>query len=128
MFTIRRVDELDLTILSATEKISGVDVMDAMNRMYGDKPTRLVLWDLTSCDVTGVNFEDVQAVAGLAVEFGKQREGARTAIVTSQQVTFGINRVYEEKVGEARKPIEVHVCWTLEEAKEFLGIESIPDS
>lgn len=126
MIVLQHEQSIDLTILTGSESIDAGEVVAAMEEMYAGEPTRLVLWDLTGVDVTGVTFADVQTIARLAVEHGRRRPGGKTAIMTAQQVTFGLNRVYESLLDGTAEPLQVHVCWTLEDALEFLGIEELP--
>ena len=97
-----------------------------MDQMYAGEPTRLVLWDFSGADITPIDFPGVQEIAKLAVKYGRQRPGGKTAIVTSQQVAFGISRVYESLIQGTVAPLQVYVCWTLAEALNFLGIEELP--
>jgi len=126
MITARSDESLDLTIFTGTGTIDARQVMSAMNEFYAAEPTRLVLWEFSAADVTGMSFEDVQAIVDLTVQYGQQRKGGKTAIIAAQQVAFGIGRLYESKLGGTATPVQVHVCWTLEEALEFLGVQALP--
>jgi len=127
MITSRVVETLDLTIMTGTGKIAASDVIAAMKDMYASKPTLLVLWDFTNADVTGMAFEEVEAIADLAVKHGEMRVGGKSTVVSPQQVAIGISRVYESKVGDLKRPIQLQVCLTLKEGLEFLGVSDLPD-
>ena len=126
MISSRREQSLDLTIFTGTGSVQADDVIAVMKELYSGTPTNLVLWDLTDADVTGMEFEGVQEIARLAVEHGRSRVNGKTAIITDQQVTFGIDRLYQSFMDDNIRPVQVQVFWTLDEALEFLGIDSLP--
>lgn len=126
MITSRREQSLDLTILTGTGTIQTGEVMSAMEELYAGTPTRYVLWDFSGADITPIDFEGVQAITRLTVKYGQNRPGGKTAIVSTQQVAFGITRVYESLVDGGVAPLQVRVCRTLAAALQFLGIESLP--
>ena len=125
MVTSRLEESLDLTILTGSESVTTADVLRAMEEMYSGSPTELVLWDLSRADISGIDFEGVQAIAELAMKHGSSRPGGRTAIVSDQRIVLGITRVYESLV-DGVPPLVQHVCDTIGEALEFLGIEELP--
>ena len=125
MITSRLEESLDLTILTGSESVTTADVLRAMEEMYSGNPTKLVLWDFSMVDISAIDFEGVQAIAELAVKRGSSRRGGKTAIVTDQKIVLGITRVYESLV-DGVPPLEQHVCDTIEEALEFLGIDELP--
>jgi len=126
MITTRREPSLNLTILTGSGSIEADEIIEAMNAMYADDPTKLVLWDLSEADISSISYEGVQRIAELAVEVGGMRTGAKTAIITAQQIAFGISRVYESLVDATVAPINILVCWTQKEALDFLGITALP--
>jgi hypothetical protein len=126
MITTRRINDLDLMVLTGTGSITTEEVMAAMEEMYAGSPTRLVLWDLSHADITSIGFDDVKNISKLTVRYAGVREDGKTAIIAAQQVAFGIGRVYESLLDGSSEPIRVQVFWTLEEALAFLGLSELP--
>lgn len=123
MIESKRDESQDLTTLTVSGRVGADEMMAAMKEMYAEGPTTRVLWDCTGADITGVDYEGVQRISQLAVELGSSRPGGRTAIVSSQQIVFGITRVYESLLQGSVVPLEIRVYQTLEEAREFLGLD-----
>ena len=117
----KNVDEQNaLTIYTVTGKITGSEVQDVIREFYEGNTTPNVLWDLTQCDVSGITSSDVQRIASFQRKQADSRLGGKTAIAASEEVAFGLARMYELLTELRELPFATRTFRTPEEAKEWL--------
>jgi len=95
--------ERDLTVFTAEGVIRAEDVERAVETFYRDAVTLNVLWDITGADVSRIEGSDIEKVVHLSVAHGETRAGGKTAVVATEDLTFGLSRVYE-MLKEAQNP------------------------
>ena len=122
MIKVRRDDATDLTIFEAVAPVRAQEILTRMAEFYAGVPTRLVLWDFTNIDLSDISFDDVRTIANLSADRSHDRPGGRTAIVASEQVTYGLSRIYQSYRGIADQSVDTGTFRELSEAEAFLGI------
>ena len=88
---------------------------------------RMVLWDLTACDMSGIETSDVRRLAQGASAAAEARAGGRTALVASTETQYGLCRMYEIFLGLEESSVKTAVFRTRREAELWLDGELPPD-
>jgi hypothetical protein len=116
--------ENDITEHIATGDVIDEEMFSAQNEFYGDGPTRLQLWDMSGCVVTGVTIGGMRTFIEQAALKGRTRENGKTAVITGSELQFGLARMAETFAEFANIPFEFRVfrdragalAWLKEEA------------
>lgn len=117
----KQVDsQKDLTVYTVLGKISAGQVRRVILKFYEDDVTMKVLWDLSKSDVSSITASEIQGVAFTSRKFASKRKGGKTAIVASENLTFGLTRMYELLTNAQDLPFETQAFRTTEEAYHWL--------
>jgi hypothetical protein len=103
-------------------QVSGPELVAALREFYAGFPDAVPmksLWDLTGAEVALAS-EEVKALSELVGKHWGKAGSIRSAIVVSEDLAFGLGRMYESLLAaKARSP--VLICRTLEEAEGWLS-------
>lgn len=113
----------DLTVFTVRGEVCTSDVLSAIEAFYQGSPTSLVLWDLSAAVLAGVSAGDVSGIARMLKQTNKRAQRGKTALVGSEGVNFGMARMFESMAEMEDMPTEYAVFRTLEEARQWLGVE-----
>jgi len=116
-----RDTERNLTIFTAEGPLQAADVMRAVQSFYDDAITLNVLWDISNADVSSIESGEIEKIVHLSVTHGETRVGGKTAVVATEDLTFGLSRVYERLKETAHLPFETRVFRSLENAYAWLS-------
>ena len=81
------------------------------------------LWDISNADVSQFTLDNIEEDAHCTKQVSDMRKGGKTAFVTSKDLDFGIGRMCETLSEIIIKTIEYRTFRTIEDAKEWLGIQ-----
>lgn len=98
------------------------DFYDCLARYYGGEVTSHTLWDATEIDVSTSNTDEMRELAQHVRKIADTRVGGKTAIVTSDDLGYGMSRMLEAFYEMAQVPFEIQVFRTIAEAKKWLGV------
>lgn len=120
-YTIDRAK--DLTLFTATDDVTYDDALTALGAYTKEGYTRFELFDFRNG--TGRSFSTEQIE--LMLEMGKTNVGLRpaggkTALVVSQDIDYGLSRVFQTLSEIEGITWEVEVFRSMDEAYEWLGI------
>ena len=93
-YSIDTTDEI--TVFRFIQKPEAIDICSALGDIEGINPCRLRLWDFT-CGVDWAN-EDIKKAANHANSI--QLPNGKVAIVSPQDLTYGLFRVYTNLPGK----------------------------
>ncbi len=113
----------DLTTFKVVGKMQISDLYDCLHSDYVGRVTALTLWDATEADLSAITAAEVEKLANYGMNLVEARRGGKTAIVFGTPHDFGLGRMLESHLEIAGLPLEIHVCQSLDEAKEWLGID-----
>ena len=88
--------EQDLTVYTVSGAFTIADINRVIEDFFSADRTTLTLWDFTAADFGQVVSTDPQQIAGFSKKYEGQRSpGSKTALVFSQDLGFGLGRMFE---------------------------------
>ncbi len=112
---------LNLTIHRCKGPVTAADIGDVIKKFYNTgQPTLHVLWDLSEADVSSIKTPDIEILVHGVVRNAHSREGGRNAIVSPNDVSFGLSRVYQSFAEMKDQMTSTRVFRTEAEALDWL--------
>ena len=111
----------DLTAFKVTGVTHFDEIMSAVSSFYESEPTKNVICDLQK--VTEVPFysEEIESIANNPARTRGMRPGGKTAIVTQNNMVYGIARMFQIHSELKDIPYSVKIFHTIKEANEWLN-------
>jgi len=122
------LEEADLAIFAA-EGVLGLDeIVDELIDQLAERPTRLVLWDLSAADLSQASNSAISDLARQIKGPAVRMHGGQMAMVCPRNAEFDVARMFKETAARLRVPLEVSVFRGREEAAGWLGVELPPET
>ena len=106
-----KIDQsIDLSTFLVNGPVSYDEVHTAIKQFYqstNPQPTKNILWDLRDASVSEIRYEDAQELAFFATSVDNRKEIGRTAIVASEDVVFGVSRIFGAFIDDSAVKFEV---------------------
>lgn len=112
----------DLTVIKATGKMAADDFHKWTAKYYHGTVTAFVLWDITGTDLSDLQAADLREDARHTKDLAAMRKGGKTAIVTGNDLEYGMSRMLEAFYEVEDMPFETQIFRGLDEAKKWLGV------
>ncbi len=112
--------ENDMTVFTVIGKVTTNELVAAINDFYEDSVTSNILWDFTKGDLSEIRSSDVELIANLSVKYAEKRSSGKTAIVGSDDLTFGLSRMYEITKKFVKLPFETQAFRDIDKAFKWL--------
>lgn len=112
--------ENNLTVFTVEGELTAKEIICYSSEHYEKKPTKLVLWDVTSGTVRNISNNDFQQISIQMKKYTSKREGGKTAFVGKLDIDFGLGRMYGAFAEIERLPIAYRTFRTIEEARDWL--------
>ena len=124
MATIRRavLEEADLSIFAAEGELRLEEIVDELLDQLAERPTRLVLWDLSSADLSHAANAAIVDLAWHIKGPVVRMHGGMMAMVCPRTAEFDVARMFRDAAARLRLPLEVGVFRAREEAAGWLGV------
>jgi len=123
-FRVHQYKELDLTIHEATEQIDTHDIISLLEDFYQSRVTTYLIWDLNKGGNPELSPDDIARIIGISVKYGSQRKNGKTAIVTDNDLYYGLSRMYESYSAiEPDMSLQVQVFRDFEQAIAWCGMD-----
>jgi len=123
-FRVHQYKELDLTIHEATEQIDTHDIISLLEDFYQSRVTTYLIWDLNKGGNPELSPDDIARIIGISVKYGSQRKNGKTAIVTDNDLYYGLSRMYESYSAiEPDMSLQVQVFRDFEQAIAWFGMD-----
>jgi hypothetical protein len=113
-------DENDLTVFTVKGELTAKEIIHHASEYYAKKPTRFVLWDVTSGTVGTISNDDFRQIAEQMKNYTSKRKGGKTAFVAKSIVDFGLGRMYGAFAEVEGLPVAYRTFRTIEEAKKWI--------
>jgi len=110
----------DLTINTATGKISIDDIAGAVRGYLPKKPTGKVLWNFLEADGSEISGREFHRLQLMVSEFPVASEKRKIAIVISRDLGFGLSRIAQTYAEISEVLAEYGIFRSLEEAFAWL--------
>jgi len=95
MIQTKRDQSLDLTIHRCTGPVTIGEIAEIIQNFYRSTPTLNVLWDFSHADVSAIRSGEIEALAKAVAQSSHSREGGKNAILSPNDVSFGLSRIYQ---------------------------------
>ena len=118
---VHQDNERELTVFTVEGVVRADDVATAVETFYRNSVTLNVLWDLSGADVSRIEGSDIEKIVHMSVPHGETRVGGKTAVVATEDLTFGLSRVYEMLKEIEQLPFQTSVFRSLDEANAWLS-------
>ncbi len=113
----------NLTTFKMVGKMRISDFYDCLDSYFASGVTPLTLWNLINADMAAITTDEICAFAHSIGYLDQVRNGGKTAIVVDTPFDFGLARMFETQLEIAGLSLEMHVCFSLDEGKKWLGID-----
>jgi len=108
-----------MTTYTVTDKLTFDEAMAEVKLFY-NRPTKNVMWDLRSVSELKFSTEEVKTLAGLDKRIeSSNRINGKTAIVATQDLYFGLGRVFKTLSEMYKVPFTVMIFRTMKEAEKW---------
>jgi hypothetical protein len=116
--------EQDYTIYTVHGDFTADQIGRAIQIFFDGNMTTLTLWDFTDAEFGNISGAIPQQVAGLSQQFeGKRVPGAKTAMVFTKDVGYGLGRMFEMFRELQDSQTDYRTFRSRAEALRWLGIE-----
>ena len=112
----------DLTVAKATGRMTADDFRKWTSSYYNGTVTAFVLWDISEADLSDLATTDLEDDALHTKNLANARNGGRTAIVTGNDLEYGMSRMLEAFYEVEDMPFETQIFRDLDEARRWLGV------
>ena len=117
---IKELQQNNVTIFVVSGQVAPEDIIEFMNSRYDeDKPiSNDVIWNLDDAKMSNRKTEDIHKLAEFLKDFDKwgSRKGGRTAYVASDDLNYGLLKMYASYVQDEKLEVCVDVFRTNEDA------------
>jgi hypothetical protein len=110
-----------LTVFMTEGQIRLDDIKEALNKFYGNKPTRKIIWDLSRADLSEATLDQVEELAKFVKDLAHSRDGGKNAIITSEAFAYSLGKMYQIFAEQARQTSQTRIFKTWKEAEEWLN-------
>ncbi len=115
---ILKSGDRDLTLFRGRGRLEIREILESIVSFYKTGPTKNVLWDIREASIGHLGVNDILMIRDSLVVRSMQREGGRTAVVTSGKLDFGVARMGEGYVQDI--PLEFMMFQEIEAAESWL--------
>jgi hypothetical protein len=128
MGTISRITSAEegITYFRVLEEVDAEQVLSQIISFLTGSPTRLVIWDIGGGTLRKLSASDLKMIIARAKPYTGSRAGGRTAIVCTNEVDFGLSRMFEAFAESYEIPFEIRVFRDREKARAWL--DELPKS
>jgi hypothetical protein len=113
-------DRPDLTTVTVEGTVTADQVRGQIVQFLSGDPTQLVVWDIRRGSLSGMTAENMRMIISAGAPFAHRRRNGRTAIVSTQDVDFGLSRMFQAIAELQHIPFEVEVFRDMELAMAWL--------
>lgn len=115
-------DQQDLTVHTIHGEINGDEIIEKIKDGIDEKHTLYVLWDFRQAEITDLPIEKMYQILTIGKKLAEARKTGKTAIVVSNDLGFGLARMYEAYSEIEVFSTEIRAFRTIEQARAWLGI------
>ena len=112
----------NLTSFFVQGRVEANQIIAAIKAFYQGTTTKYVLWNSSQAQFSHLSYNDVERIANTVKRYTNKRVVIKTALVFSQDVTFGLGRMFESLSEVKGIPPRFMSFRTLDDAKSWLGI------
>lgn len=112
---------LQMTVHRCAGPVAVSEITEVIRKFYDAGPTLHVLWDFTHADVSAIKSGELEALARVVAKNLHSREGGKNIIISPNDVSFGLGRIYQSFAEMKTQMTETRVFRSETEAREWLA-------
>lgn len=113
----------NLTTHVVKGNVRSLDIIPKVKAFLSGTPTKFVIWDFTEGSIASIYAEDIELMARTLKKLAEARKDGKTALVFSDNLSYGIGRMFEAYFSMEKMPVEFQSFHSLKEARQWLGIK-----
>ena len=82
------------TIYTVSGEFLFDQIIDLVKRYYLEELTLNIIFDLTNADMSAITAGEMERIVEFSKEYTHLREGGKTAFITSNDLGYGLSRMY----------------------------------
>ena len=111
----------DLTIHKCLGSLTDNEFITVIHTFYDGKPTMNTAWDFSKCSLDGTSSVFLKQAANLVHRLSQNtRKGGKTAVIASQDLEYGLSRMFQIITEDEGIPFNIKVFRTADEASQWL--------
>ena len=111
----------DLTTFKVTGKLKPDAIYDCLAAYFEGSVTLRTLWDITEATVPSVTADEICSLAKYVRNLSDARIGGKTAIISNDDLGYGMSRMLGTLYELEHIPFEIQVFRNLDEAMDWIG-------
>ena len=111
----------DLTIHTVKGDVNAEQIIQRIDEYSSGKITLRVIWDFSDAIIEDSSNEKLRSVLAAAGKHNEVRKGGKAALVSSETLLFGLERMYGILTEIKGSPVEHRAFRNMEDAKEWIG-------
>lgn len=115
--------EPNLTVFTIVGDTSFEEIMATLRSLYAASPTRDVMWDLRAGTISTLSYEQLNDIVDFVARVAEERAGGKTALVTWQQVDYGIARSIDGRGERRALPFNTRTFRSYDNALHWLSTD-----
>ncbi len=124
MVNIKKTYDLNknLTTFKITGQMMAGDLYDCLAQYFGGKVTLRTLWDITEAQIPSATVDEISDLAQYVRNMADARMGGKTAIISKDDLGYGMSRMLGTLYELEQVPFEIQVFRSLEDARAWIGV------
>ena len=110
----------DLTIHTVKGDVNAEEIIQRIKEYNTGEVTLRVIWDYSDAIIEDSSNEKLRSVLAAAGKYNEARKGGKAALVSSGDLLFGLERMYETLSEIRNSPVEHRAFRNMEDAKEWI--------
>ena len=120
MITTTVNTSMQLTVHRCQGRVAVTDIEKIIVGFYDQEPTLNVLWDFSEADLSKVTIGEIEQLAKTVNAVSHSRSSGKSAIISPQDISFGLSRVYQAFAESGEAKSETKVFRNEQEALDWL--------
>lgn len=112
--------ELDLTTYSVIGDFKVTTILESLDQFYMSYYTLNLAWDFSEANTSHITRDDINSIIKHAKTHAHLRKNGKTAFIVSDDLSFGLGRMYDIVAEISDHKIFHNVFRNIEEAIEWL--------
>lgn len=127
---VERHPDQDVTVFVVEGESSLAEQIGVLRDFYEHQPAHDVIWDFTALAGERLSADDLQEIIAFVANYRTERLHGRTALVSAQDLDYGLSRMSETLAELKNLPWEIRAFRGREAAVAWLADEArrVPDA
>ena len=95
MINFQVESDQDLTIMTCEGLMSFEEFQESVKKLYSDKPTMNMLWDLSNANLSEAMSDHPEKLAQYVKSVAHSRSGGKNAIVSPDSFSYSLGKIFQ---------------------------------